>query len=196
MHTRGLRPRTPSTPGSLEVGDEQPESMFGISFDGIPRAQEFMLALSRLASLGQLKLRDAAVVVKDGDGKVRVQETIDPQPGRAALSGAMWAGLIGLIIGGPVGWIAGLAVGAGAGAVTAKVVDLGIPDEWIDWFKEAVRVDTATVVALVTDVNLEALVTETKRFAGAELVHTTLAPGVSSRLTAALHSPESGAATW
>jgi uncharacterized membrane protein len=196
MTEQSRPPDTDFLDGATQTADDHPESMFGISFDGLPRAQEFMLALSRLAGLQQLKLRDAAVVVKDGDGKVRVQETIDPSPGRAAASGAMWAGLIGLIIGGPVGWFAGLAVGAGAGAATAKVVDLGIPDEWISWFRDAVRVDTATVVALMSDVNLEALNTEVKRFAGAELVHTTLAPSVSSRLISALRGPEGGAETW
>ena len=38
-----------------------------------------------------------------------------PSGGCAALTGAMWAGLFGLILGGPVGWIAGLVVGASAG---------------------------------------------------------------------------------
>ena len=186
-----LSPPTPDTVKGLQTpANDQAPTLFGISFDGIARAEEFMLALSRLAGLGHLKLRDAAVIAKDGDGKVRVRETIDPQPGRAAVSGAMWAGLIGLIVGGPIGWIAGLAVGAGAGVVTAKVVDFGIPDEWLGWFKDAVRADTATVIALVTDVNLEALITETKRFAGAELVHTTIAPSVAARLAAALHAPQ------
>ncbi len=166
--------------------DDRSEAMFGISFDGVSRAQEFLLALARLASLDQLKLRDAAVVVKNETGVVHVRETIDPQPGRTALSGAVWTGLLGLMIGGPVGWLAGLAVGAGAGAVTAKLVDLGIPDEWIDWFKQAVHDDTATVVALVDDIDLDALYTEVKRFAGAELVHTTLASGVADRLERAL----------
>ncbi len=44
----------------------------------------------------------------------------------------------GLILAGPIGLIAGGALGAGTGAVAAKVIDLGIPDEWVDWFKQAV----------------------------------------------------------
>ena len=82
----------------------------------------------------------------------------------------MWAGLFGLILGGPVGWLAGTAVGAGAGAVTAHVVDLGISDEWVAWFREAVRPGTATVALLVTDLNRTALVEEARRFTGAHLV--------------------------
>ena len=67
-----------------------------------------------------------------------VHETVDLQAGRTALSGAMWTGLLGLLVGGPVGWIAGMGIGAASGAITAKVVDLGVPDEWVEWFRAAV----------------------------------------------------------
>jgi uncharacterized membrane protein len=69
----------------------------------------------------------------------------------------MWTGLIGLLIGGPIGFVAGLGIGAGAGAITAKVVDVGIPDEWVDWFKQAVHPHTSTVVALASHVDLTKL---------------------------------------
>jgi uncharacterized membrane protein len=98
----------------------------------------------------------------------------------------MWTGLIGLFLGGPVGWLAGMGIGAGAGALIAKVVDIGIPDEWVEWFKNAVQPDTATVVALATDIDLDALYGEAARFTGATLVHTTLWPGASAQLAAAL----------
>jgi uncharacterized membrane protein len=115
------------------------QSLVGVAFDTPFRAQEFLVAAGGLAAAGSLKLKDAVTVVKDEHGNTTAHETIDPTPGRSALSGAMWSGLFGLILGGPVGWIAGMAVGAGAGAVSAKVVDLGIPDEWVQWFREAVR---------------------------------------------------------
>ena len=151
-----------------------PQTLVGISFPDIFRAQEFMTAASGLAAKGSLKLKDAVLVVKDGDGKTHVKETIDPEPGRTALSGALWAGLFGLVLGGPVGWAAGLAVGAGAGVVTAKVVDLGISDEWVGWFREAVQPDTATVALLAEDLDRDAFVAEASRFTGAELVYANL----------------------
>ncbi len=151
-----------------------PQTLVGISFPDIFRAQEFMTAATGLAAKGSLKLKDAVLVVKDDDGKTHVKETIDPEPGRTALSGALWAGLFGLVLGGPVGWAAGLAVGAGAGVVTAKVVDLGISDEWVGWFREAVQPDTATVALLAEDLDRNALVAEASRFTGAELVYANL----------------------
>lgn len=160
--------------------------LLGISFDDGFRAQEFLTALTRLGSHGSIRLRDAVLLAKDDTGGVRVRETIDPQPGRSAISGALWSGLLGLLVGGPVGWIAGIAVGGGVGAVTAKVVDLGVPDEWVDWFRIAVRESTTTVVVLAEDVDLGALQDEVRRFAGAELVHSTLPAHVIDELQAAL----------
>ncbi len=150
------------------------QALIGLSFGDAFRAQEFLTAMTRLASVGALQLRDAVFVSKDDKGDVKVRETVDPQPGRSALSGAMWSGLLGLIIGGPVGWVAGMGIGAGAGAITAKVVDIGIPDEWVDWFRAAVHEGTTTVVILAEDVDIGALEDEVRRFAGAELVHSTL----------------------
>ena len=115
-----------------------------------------------------------------------MKETIDPEPGRTAMSGALWAGLFGLVLGGPVGWAAGLAVGAGAGVVTAKVVDLGISDEWVGWFREAVQPDTATVALLVEDLDRNALVEEAARFTGAELVYANLDDDTLDRIKHAL----------
>ena len=65
--------------------NDQNEALFGISFDDVLRAQEFLIAMTRMSKAGQLVLRDAVVVVKDDDGKVHVRETVDPQPGSTAL---------------------------------------------------------------------------------------------------------------
>ncbi len=165
-----------------------PQTLVGISFPDIFRAQEFMTAATGLAARGSLKLKDAVLVVKDADGKTHVKETIDPEPGRSALSGALWAGLFGLVLGGPVGWAAGLAVGAGAGVVTAKVVDLGISDEWVGWFRAAVQPDTATVALLAEDLDRNALVAEASRFTGAELVYANLDEHTLDRIKDALET--------
>ena len=110
-------------------GDTGTEVLFGISFDGLLRAQEFLMAMTRISAEGHLGMKDAVLVVKDDDGKVHVRETVDPQPVRSAASGAMLAGLLGLMIAGPVGWLAGLGIGAGAGAATAHFVGRQHHDE-------------------------------------------------------------------
>lgn len=166
--------------------DDSPQTLVGISFDDNFRAQEFLSAATRLGSKGKLRIEDAVVVAKALDGNTRVVETIDPSPGRSALSGGMWAGLFGLLLGGPVGWIAGGVIGASAGAVTAKVVDLGVPDEWVEWFREAVQPGTTTVVLLLRDVDFHALTAEAERFRGAKLVYANVDPISFDNLVKAL----------
>ncbi len=167
-------------------GDHDHGELVGISFDDHFRAQEYVVAVTGLASKHKLRLRDVVTIVKGDDEKVTVHETIDPSPKQAAVSGAVWASLFGLVLGGPVGWVAGAALGAGTGALTANAVDLGISDEWVHWFRAAVKPGTTTVVLLIDDVDRNALVAETARFPGARLVHTTLEDDTLRRISDAL----------
>ena len=175
---------------SLRAGaavDLDPDApvIIGVAFDTATRAQEYLLAMAGLRNAGKLGLKDAVVVAKNDDGKGSVTETIDPTPVRAAASGAMWTGLLGLIVGGPIGWLAGLGVGAGVGAVTGKVVDIGIRDEWVGWFKQAVAEGTTAVVILAEHVHVRELAAEAKRFEGAELLYTSLPPSSITQLSEA-----------
>jgi len=166
--------------------DKPDQFLVGVSLPDALRAQEFLTAAGGLAVKGSLKLRDAVIVSKDVSGNSAVRETIDPQPGRTALSSGVWCGLLGLMFGGPVGWLVGGAVGAGIGAGAAKVIDLGVPDEWVQWFRESVQPGTTTVVLLLENLDVGALATELQRFPFARLVHTTLPEYSLRRLEDAL----------
>ena len=162
------------------------DTLVGIEFPDVFRAQEFLTATTRLAANHDIELRDAVIVVSNAEGRVMVRETRDLQPAKTAASGAIWAGLFGLILGGPVGWIAGTAVGAAGGAITAKVVDHGIPDEWVDWFRQAVRPGASIVAVLVGDAWRVAVFEELKRFEGAHLVYANVPQEWQARIREAL----------
>ena len=186
-------PPDPSLRAGIEphervVSDPGAPVIIGVSFDRQVLAQQYLLAMGGLKESGALDLQDAVLVTKHEDGSVKVLETIDPTPGRAALGGAMWTGLLGLVLGGPVGWVAGLGIGAASGVVTAKIVDLGIPDEWVAWFREAVEPGTSTVVILAEHVHVGALAEEARRFAGAELLYTSMPDHAYDQLRDALES--------
>jgi uncharacterized membrane protein len=174
---------------SEPVDEGKPRTLVGISFGDPFRAQEFLTAATRLSVNGSMNLLDAVLVAKDETGRTVVRETVDPQPGRSALSGALWAGLFGLILGGPVGWVVGAGVGAGTGAVAAKIIDHGVSDEWVGWFRQAVEDDTTTVVLLAEDLDRAALVTELERFEGASLVYANVDPLWLDRIHHALGEP-------
>jgi uncharacterized membrane protein len=146
------------------------QRLAAVSFDDDLRAVEFMTAITRLARDGKLSLHDAVFVVKDKDGKTHIRETKDLQPGRTALTAGLWSGLLGLLLGGPVGMLIAGGVGAGAGAVTAKVVDVGVSDEFVAQLREMVRPGTTTVAVLADEVDAAAVLAELHRFEGARYV--------------------------
>lgn len=169
-----------------ETEKKIPTILVGISFDDSFRAREFITAAQRMAHRKELVLDDAVLIVKDESGRTTVTETTDPATGQTALSGAMWAGLFGLVLGGPVGWVAGVAAGGAAGAAVAKVIDLGVSDEWVKWFREAIEAGSATVALLVSEVNEGALLSEAKRFTGSHLIYTNFREDMIDRLSEAL----------
>ncbi|MET0145441.1 MAG: DUF1269 domain-containing protein [Ilumatobacteraceae bacterium] len=152
-----------SDPGAVQ-------RLAAISFDDELRAVEFMTAVTRLARDGRLTLHDAVFVIKDKDGKTHVRETKDLQPSSTAIGAGLWAGLFGLLLGGPVGMLVAGGIGAGAGAVTAKLVDIGVTDDFVAQLREMVRPGTATVVVLADHVQTDAVLTELHRFEGARYV--------------------------
>jgi uncharacterized membrane protein len=77
-------------------------------------------------------------------------------------------------------------IGAGSGALAAKVVDLGIPDEWVAWLKEATEPGRTVLAILVTDFDRDALVEELERFQGARLLYGNLPIDVMTRIHGAL----------
>ncbi|MET0459899.1 MAG: DUF1269 domain-containing protein [Ilumatobacteraceae bacterium] len=141
-----------------------------ISFDDDLRAVEFMTAVTRLAKDERLNLHDAVFVVKRPDGKTYVRETKDLQPGPTAIGAGLWSGLFGLLLGGPVGMLVAGGIGAGAGAVAAKLVDVGVTDEFVAQLREMVREGTTTVAILADHVETDAVLAELHRFEGARYV--------------------------
>lgn len=162
------------------------QTLVGISFPDAFRAQEFFTAATRLAVEGRLQLKDAVFVSKDESGRTVVRETADLQTLPTAASGAFWAGLFGLLLGGPVGWLAGAAIGAGAGAITARAVDLGISDEWVDWFREAVEPGNTILALLCENLDRQALTDELARFPNAQLVYANVDQAWRDRMHEAL----------
>src|SRR4051794_34821359 len=101
-----------------------------ITFDDPFRAQEYLLATTRLAANGDVTLHDAVFVAKDDRGRVHVQETTDITPVRGATSSGFWGLILGTLLLGPVGGLAAGAITAGGGALLGKLIDYGIKDEF------------------------------------------------------------------
>ncbi len=149
----------------LKLNREQVESLPGIPLkrhynkDGNPRGLELVTklfkdpkgasaALKGLKSRKDIRIRNAAVVEKDGQGKAKIKETADVDAVRGGLVGAAAGGLIGLA-GGPVGVVVGALVGAGTGGFAAKKIDTGFSDSFLNKFQEYVEPGSSALVVLV-----------------------------------------------
>ena len=94
-----------------------------IGYNDIFKAEEVRLSLMKMQRDYLIDLEDAVVAVKDPSGKVKLHQTTN-LTAAGAISGGFWGALIGLIFLSP---LLGMAMGAGAGAVSA-LTDVGISD--------------------------------------------------------------------
>ena len=98
-----------------------------LGLDSPAKAEEVFDLAGDLARQELLQLQDAAYAYRDDKGKVRIHQAVS-LTGAGAASGALWGTLIGMLFLMPV---AGLAIGAGTGALTGKLADVGINDDTI-----------------------------------------------------------------
>jgi uncharacterized membrane protein len=163
-----------------------PRKLIVLGFDSRLKADEALLASTRLQVEGEIVLHDAVFVTKDEDGATHVTETVDETPGDAALSGSFWGMLFGTLLAGPVGTVVGGAVSAGASALVAKLVDIGISDAAVKQLRETISPGTTALALLISHIHEEKLVAELHRFAGATLIATDLPDEAVAAVKAAL----------
>ena len=122
--------------------------LFVFAFDTETGAGEMRDALARLQKEHLITLEDAAVVVRNQDGKAKVKQAVN-LVGAGAWGGAFWGMLIGLLFFAP--WL-GLAVGAITGAISGKFTDIGIDDKFIKEVGETIEPGHSALFLLVRDV--------------------------------------------
>src|SRR5678815_2194901 len=98
-----------------------------IGFDNVADAFGMRAALAKLQAQYVIEMEDAVVVTRDAQGKVQLHQAVSLAAAGAA-SGGFWGLLIGMLFLNP---LAGLAIGAGSGALSGKLSDIGINDQFM-----------------------------------------------------------------
>ena len=98
-----------------------------VAYDDMYQAQEVRLRLLRMQKEYLIDLEDAVVAVRDDKGKVKLHQAVN-LTAAGAVGGSFWGMLIGMIFLNP---LLGLAVGAGAGALSGSLTDIGINDKFM-----------------------------------------------------------------
>jgi uncharacterized membrane protein len=164
-------------------------NLFVVLYDDQYRAKELMQELKQLKEDKQLEIDDAAYVTKDNEGHFHVH-----QEHSLTKSGAVAGGLGGIVAGLlftiP---IAGLAVGATAGAIAGKKSDIGIDDKIIKQIDDEMRLNTSAIFLLVRDVNREAVLPVFTKYGG-KVMQTTISAEDEAKLQAMLD--EANKTTW
>jgi uncharacterized membrane protein len=123
------------------------------------QARRVLDDLKQLSRDGNVQIRNAAVIVKDEKGRIRMDDTQDVGAGKGALFGAIIGGLVGLLAG-PAGAITGALAGAATGGVTASVVDMGFSDDQLAELQASMPANSSALVTLNEHVWVSKLVDE------------------------------------
>ncbi|MGD8465227.1 MAG: DUF1269 domain-containing protein [Anaerolineae bacterium] len=119
-------------------------------FDDAQRADKALEFVEDLRRRKVFKILNAAVLVKDADGEVSVQDTRDIDPKQGRLLGVITGGLVGLV-GGPVGAVLGALAGLGAGGLAGKLLDFGFSDKFLKNLEQYLQPGSSALILLVED---------------------------------------------
>ncbi|HKU42503.1 MAG TPA: DUF1269 domain-containing protein [Polyangiales bacterium] len=159
-----------------------PRALLVLAFESGAAAQEALRELRRLQLDCVVQVHDAVVIEKDAAGNATTIETVDPEFGPSVVGSCFWGALVGTLVAGPVGTLAGAVTSAGLGALATKLIDLGIPDATVAELEAATPPGSTALCLLVSDVNDEALAIELARWKGVRLVRSDLSARAVQRL--------------
>jgi uncharacterized membrane protein len=150
-------------------------------YDDPFKAEEVRLTLLKLQKDYLIDLEDAVVAVKDAKGKVKLHQAVN-LTAAGAVSGGFWGALIGLIFLNP---LLGMAVGAGAGAVSGALTDVGINDSFMKELAAGMRPGSSVLFVLVRKSTPDKVL-EHIQGTGGKVLKTSLSHEDEAKLQAAL----------
>jgi uncharacterized membrane protein len=126
------------------------------------QAGKALEALKKVQSEGQLHIDDAAVIVKNEDGKVDVKN----QTSSAAKWGAFGGSVLGLLLMGVFFPLAGLAIGAISGALIAQSLNLGVDQKFVKDVTETLKPGMSALFVIGSQANVAVVASALTPFKG------------------------------
>ena len=96
-----------------------------------------------------IDLKDAVMITKEDDGKIKVHETSDVTTGKGLKRGLIAGGILGLIF--PPSLLVTALVGGGLGALWGKIKDSGVKHDEIEDLAKSLTPDQAALIVLVSN---------------------------------------------
>lgn len=148
-----------------------------IGYDDEFKAEEVRLTLAKLQKEHLIELEDAAVVVKNKDGKVKLKQAVD-LAAAGAVSGSFWGLLIGLLFLSP---LLGAVAGAAGGAIGGALTDIGVDDNFMKELGATFEPGTSALFVLVRKVTPDKVLDEIAPFGG-KVLRTSLSKDQENQL--------------
>ena len=136
--------------------------LIAIAYDDEYKAEQVRLDLVKMQKEHLIELEDAAVVVKDKDGKVKLKQAVN-LTAAGAVTGSFWGLLIGTLFFSP---LAGLALGAAGGALSGALSDIGVDDNFMKELGETLTPSTSALFVLVRKVTPDKVLEEIAPYGG------------------------------
>jgi uncharacterized membrane protein len=155
--------------------------LIAVAYPEQGRAAEVLDTLSRLQREGSIEVDDAAYVVREPDGKVRLRQS-HVLTAVSAAQGALWGGLLGLLVLAPV---PGMLIGAATGAITGEARRLGLNGRFMRRLGQQLAPGSSAAFVLVRRADPEPVLQAVRPFGGTVL-HTTLTDEAEARLRSGL----------
>jgi uncharacterized membrane protein len=152
-----------------------------IAFDEEHKAFELRAELVKLQKEYLIKMEDAVVVTKDKEGKVKLHQAVN-LTATGAVGGGFWGALIGMIFLNP---LLGAAVGAGAGAISGKLADIGINDKFMKELGASFQPGASALFVLVKEATPDKVLAKLKGYGG-KVLQTSLSREDEEKLQKAL----------
>jgi uncharacterized membrane protein len=152
-----------------------------LAFDTMDEAEQVHQALVKAKNEGLLAIDDAAVVVKDADGKVHVKNQVS----RGTWISTGVGGALGLLIGSIFFPIGGLVLGLAGGALVGRVMDVGVDGNFVKDVGDQIQPGTSALFVLTRQENASAVLAVLRQFQG-KVLQTTLDTDAEEALRQAL----------
>lgn len=133
-----------------------------LGFENETTAFEMRAELAKLQKEYLIDMEDVVVVTKDAKGKVKLHQAVN-LTAAGAIGGSFWGMLIGMIFLNP---LLGAALGGGVGALSGKLSDIGISDDFMKELAETFQPESSALFVLVRKVTGDKVLDALKGFKG------------------------------